>query len=802
MSRGFPRQRRHDDFDGHGRDVEQQIARVQQLHGARPKVLEVDPRLILVFELAGPVDPDGFAAAEFAVLDYSDLNALVAFPDDVEMAAFLERIAAYRQGVPEEEGRSGAAYEAMMDAIIRVRAYGPEDRITGRLEKLLQESDPDAPLLVDFECWFPGTAEQAEVWLNDLEAAVDQARGELLDRYVNGAAHLALARVQATSATIRHLSHLDVIAELDAVPAALVTTAEATSLSADDLPDIPAAAADAALVGLIDSGVQSAHPLLAASVYDAVTLSPGIADGEDRHGHGTAIASRILLGDLRNVFARGVSGPPHCRILSVRVLNEDNKVPRDRVWAREIETALRFCAEQGARIINLAIGDPETSHRGPKSTPVAALIDQLIDELGLVVVVPTGNVAMVQYCDLADDLPETYADALATHPSTTMIDPAPAALALTVGGLVPDGASVHLQRTPIGKPGWVSPFSRRGPGVEGSIKPELSSPAGTLVYDRANEDILDDQELHCLLAGTGPDRLVATDNGTSYAAPDIARIAAAISRRYPKLGPELIRALVLQSVRPTEQGVLDHLRGDKPSVKRDLIRRLVGYGQARLDQAVASTPHRAVLVAEGSIAPDATHLYEIPVPRSFFESGGSRQLSVALAYSAPTRVRRLDYLSTRLEFEVVRGLSAEQVVELFVALDEEEEPEDDEGREDNSTGVETATGDTVDQALRFSDLSSTQLPLRSGSVSRKLRSRGANQVAQRTFSQRMKEEDGDSFILGIRSLNRWAGTRETHRYALAVSLQRDGEHTEVYADLEARVHGKLEVPVQVEVEGA
>lgn len=803
VARGFARERRHDDFDGHGQEVEQQIANVQQLHRTRPKVLGVDPRLILVFELVGPVDPDGFAAADLAILDYSDLSALVAFPDDVEMAAFRERIAQYRQGVPVEEGRTGAAYEAMMDAIVRVRSYGPEDRVTGRLEVLLQEADPDQTLLVDVECWFPGTSEEAGVWLDELQAAVEEARGELLDRYVNGAAHLALARVQGNKDAIRSLSQLDVIAELDAVPAALTTTAAATDLSADDLPDIPPAAADATLVGLIDSGVQSGHPLLAASVYDAVTLTPGIPDGEDRHGHGTAIASRILVGDLREVLASGVSGPPHCRILSVRVLDDGNHVPRDRVWAREIEDAVRFCAARGARIINLSVGDPDTPHRGPKSTPVAALIDQLVEELGLVVVIPTGNVLPVQYCNLADDLPETYADALARHAATTMIDPAPAALALTVGGLVPNGASDHLQRVPLGRPQWVSPFSRTGPGVEGAIKPELSSSAGTLVYDRANRDILDDQELRCLLAGLGPDRLVATDVGTSYAAPDVTRVAAAISRRYPNLGSELIRALVLQSVGPVSEEMSDYLLSDRPAARRDLLRRLVGFGQARLDQAVASTPHRAVLVAEGQIEPDETHLYEIPIPRSFFQSGGSRKLTVALAYSAPTRVRRLDYLSTRLEFEVVRGVSAEQVIDLFVAYEDDEDEEDQEQDvADGSASLDDTTEGVVDNPLRFSDLSSTQLPLRAGSVSRKLRSRGANQVSHRTFSQRLKEEDGESLILGIKSLNRWSGTGEVHRYALAVALERDEAQAEVYADLEARVHGKLEVPVQIEVEGS
>jgi hypothetical protein len=60
-------------------------------------------------------------------------------------------------------------------------------------------------------------------------------------------------------------------------------------------------------------------------------------------------------------------------------------------------------------------------------------------------------------------------------------------------------------------------------------------------------------------------------------------------------------------------------------------RRLTGYGRVSRQRAEVSEDHRAVLLAEGTIVIDDVHLYAAPIPSTFFSSGGSRRLSVALA---------------------------------------------------------------------------------------------------------------------------------------------------------------------------
>ena len=81
-------------------------------------------------------------------------------------------------------------------------------------------------------------------------------------------------------------------------------------------------------------------------------------------------------------------------------------------------------------------------------------------------------------------------------------------------------------------------------------------------------------------------------------------------------------------------------------------------------RAIESSRHRALLVAEGSIPINGVHIYEIPIPTSFTAiRRQAEDLDVALAYSPPTRVRRLDYLASRMEFEIVKGLPLEEVAE-------------------------------------------------------------------------------------------------------------------------------------------
>jgi hypothetical protein len=780
--------------------VDDEVRRLVIRHEQRPVILGVDPRLILVFETNAPLDPEDFRPADLRVLDAATGQAVVAFADDPQLAGFLDRLRRYQQGVT--ENRKAAAFEPFFDAIEKVRPYGSQDRLTPRLRTSLNALHEHERFLIDVECWFPGTLQEARAWMDLVIGAVEAGGGEVVDRYLNPAAGLTLLRVQGDPELVHQLAELDLIARLDLLPEPPVYVRETQELDIETLPVPPRPTPTAPLVGVIDSGVRSAHPLLAGAIQDATTVSAALPDGEDREGHGTAIAGLLLHGPIEPIIQGNVIAPPLCRVLSVRVLDDANGFPQGVLWERELDEAIRYCADQGARIINLSIGDPGTPYGGSRSTPVAAVIDQLAKALGLVVLVPTGNIHLARYTSADAKLPTAYPGRLLASSDAALLDPAPAALALTVGATVSKEMTSRVDRRAIGRVGWPSPFSRHGPGIGQAIKPEVVAPGGTYAYEAGTRAIVEDEELSPLTAdGSGPGRLLATQVGTSLAVPLVSRVAAGVQARYPDFGANLIRALVLQA---TDDATPDFLADEGIKGKQTQLlsaRRLIGYGEARLDQAVYSDKHRVVLVAEDSIAVDDVHLYEIPIPTSFFTPGGIRGVTISLCFDPDIRARRLDYLSSRMKFELIRGVPAEDVVTLFL-----QSPEDEESEEDEVLGEQADEDEDEDEdeagyegpRTKLADLKARERPKLEPSTQR--RSAGANQLGRVRFHRKLNKAHGASYLLVVQNTNRWAPQGSMQDYAIAVTLWRTDNAPELYAELATELRARAEARLRAEAE--
>jgi hypothetical protein len=784
--------RKYNDMAQHGTAVATAAAVAVAEQQERQPVFGIDPRLILVFETRGPIEPDEFRPAGLQVLDSSIRTAVVAFASDPDLTSFLERLRQYQEGV--QEGRRTASFEHFYDTIETVRRYEAQDRITERLQLALAGVTPDSEVLVDIECWFPDQAGVAGGWLADVEFAAEDAGASIIDRYFNSAANVALLRISGPASVIRELAELDVIASVDLLPVPPIWTHQARAFGVDDLPDLPTPAADAPIVGLVDSGVRSAHPLLGGCIYDAVATG-ALGDGEDRSGHGTAIASLILRGPLEEALTASAPTTPVCQILSARVLDDTDRFPIGSIWAKELESAIRYCHSRGTRILNLSLGDDKTPFRGPRSTPVAAVLDELAKELSLVLVVCAGNSYIADYQHRCSDIVRDYPQALLDQSGFGILDPAPSALAITVGAIVSKTATSQADRVAIGEKGWPSPISRCGPGIEGAIKPEIVAPGGTMALERGTS-VVEDAELECLVAdGGGPVGSVVTSNcGTSLATPLVVRTAAAVQGRYPDASSNLIRALVLQAADPRVPTFLPEVPGVGADRKMARARRLIGFGEVRLDEAIRSQPNRAVLVAEDQIAIDSVHIYEVPIPSPFFDSGGERAITVSLAYDPNTRSRRLDYLDSRMKFEIVRGLDPETIERLFI-----ESPDDMGDQSDDEVDDLLENGDApTSESNRLSDLSSRQRPKMEPSAT--ARSAGTNQLARKTFRRRLRLEDGQSFYLVVQNTGRWAPSGSLQDYAVAVTLEHSDEKIDLYAEVALELRTRVDQRVQLEAE--
>jgi len=735
---------------------------------------------MLVFKLEALIDTDEFRKTGLRVVDASNDRLIVAFADDPELASFRERINALTSGVP--EGKKSEPYAQFFDAIREIHPFSSQDRVTPELASAIREHGNDI-LRIDVECWHPGTADLAQEWLSEVKTGIEAAEGKVSDTMLNNSAGLVLLRVYIHASQIMSVAELDSIARMDVLPQPALPMPQLYSLSVDELPEVQAPDINSAIVGLVDSGVASGHPLIGAAVLASDAIGTGIDEDQDQHGHRTMVASRLLHRNLENAIAKGQPLRPICRIVSARVLDANNEFPVRALWESDLQKAIAWCADHDARIINLSIGDSRSPFSPPRQMSAAAVVDTLARELSLVIVVAAGNSRPADYLDgISETSIRDYPKALLNDETTGLLDPGTSLLSLTVGGLTDAAAAGAYSsqesplRQPMGKPGWPSPITRKGPGPGKAIKPEVSEQAGTLGIEKGNL-VSKDAELEVVGANAEAGRLLNWSIGTSYAVPLVSRVAAAVVAKFPKFSAELIRSLVLVS---TERlPFADSLEGTK-SGTLEAERALLGYGRPSIERATESTSHRVILVAEDSIPINGVHIYEIPIPSSFMSKGGKRGLDIALSYSPRARVRRLDYMASLMEFHVVKGLSLNAVSEVFAKVAQDESADDQEGA-----------------VASISELGSNQVKLEPATQTR---SRGANQLGRKVFHQRLKESTDEPMFLIVKNTNRWDDDKMKQSYALAVTLWRDENQPELHAELQAILEAEIEIPIEIEIE--
>ncbi|MDT6970389.1 S8 family peptidase [Streptomyces thermocarboxydus] len=772
--RRFNNRKKHGD-DIHG-DLDFVFHELQQ----RQPALGIDPRLILIVEIdaqtVGPADETDWSRAGLRVVEAREASRVIAFSDDPQMAEFLRRLDAYSEGP--RSGNKTASYETFFDNITSVRPYGRADRPGQALAARLAQTDDqtDDVLTVDVEVWHPGDQEKADGWLKALNTALARVGAEVHDSFSSQAAGVSLMRVTASTQIISALLNVDLIAKVDVLPAGTVDHLSPSDVKAEQLAGLPESPSDAPIVGLIDSGVQAEHPLLRGCVVEATTVSDAFSDGVDRHGHGTNVASVLLRGSIEEQLASGDWDVPPCRLISVRVLNAENQVSYTKLPQSEITQAVAYLASQGVKVINISLGDEDSLiGRGSGAPTLAAVLDSLARKFGIVFIVPTGNVIPAEYSGPFDaEFRSDYPQRMVDSPVVSLMDPAPSALSLTVGGAVPPLRAAALGQSPIGKPGWPSPFSRIGPGINGAIKPEVSAPAGTLgqALDDSQPKRVDAFMVAVADGRLDSQALVSYDVGTSLAAPHVARACAVVEDAYPDASANLIRALVLQSA-TSKESPFSAVANMSDGKREAQTLRFCGYGQVSEQRSVLSGERDTVLFAEEEIPLDSVHLYTIPIPDAFFASGAEeRGIAVALCYDPPVRARRMDYLGSRMQFELLRGVSPASTIDLLLAEEKQAR------RARKAAGLSLPT---------ISSLPSSQrIPLK---PSRSARSAGANQLGRFVWRSALKSfnENSDEFVLAVQNVNRWDMPTRKQSYAIAVRLWVGDRLPPVYMDLRTKV---------------
>jgi hypothetical protein len=122
---------------------------------------------------------------------------------------------------------------------------------------------------------------------------------------------------------------------------------------ADQFLDI--ARGEGATVAVIDTGVDIAHPELAARVIEQLDVS-GFGSSPDRHG--TAVAGLIAAEANNSLGAYGMA--PGAKVLAIKACQPESKTSAGaRCWSSTLAKAMDLAIARDARIINMSLTGPD-----------------------------------------------------------------------------------------------------------------------------------------------------------------------------------------------------------------------------------------------------------------------------------------------------------------------------------------------------------------------------------------------------------------------------------------------------------
>lgn len=537
---------------------------------------EVDPELVVVFDLAGSVQDFKNAVDRIPGLEFlTELLEDDLEPDDeFQMSSTTEDrsgdkvanslylvmsnneavkqlIRLFNQWVknPAMEFKLGLAkFRAAFGQLRTIRRWGPEDRIreTGLLdawrEKLEVVGQSRSPVRVEIELWYrraPGQRRAAEDHVRSI--AVDSGGSIISTSDIAEISYHALlveipvqqveSVLQDGASAIRLLAADDVMFVSPFEPMSVGPTGVDSDLPVRD-PGAPPAQS-LPRVALLDGLPVENHALLQGRliVDDPDDLSRDYSLSA-RH-HGTSMASLILHGDLSS------DADPLDRPLYIRPILQPHEFIQgsERIVADSLFTDLlhravrRMMAGEGGqppsapsvRVINLSIG-AETRAFVRRISSAGRLLDWLAIEYNVLFVVSAGNHPhrvlvshnAAQNVELARD--EALKSVKASARLRGILPPGDSLNALTVGATHTDAAGdLKFPDTTwdLAVEGLPAFYGAVGPGVGRSIKPELHHTGGRALYGRPVDRV--SEEGH--LVGTVPS--TSTGPGVRVAAPGV-----------------------------------------------------------------------------------------------------------------------------------------------------------------------------------------------------------------------------------------------------------------------------------------
>lgn len=289
-------------------------------------------------------------------------------------------------------------------------------------------------------------------------------------------------------------------------------------------------------IGIIDGGIGDENKFLAPYI---VAREEYVGEDYQNHSHAAFIASTIQFGDELN----GIASNDNRRFNFVDVVaipnSDPNYGPTDSIGELALMEIIEEVMEKYAdtvKIWNISLGIPDQICQGTMSD-LGVFLDDVQDKYKVQIFVSSGNLnsAPLRKWPPQPDMGER----------DRIIAPADSVRAVTVGAL-----ALYDSEDSIVKKNEPSPFSRRGPGANYVIKPDIVDYGGNLSVDYKIDDLG--------MRGMDPFGRIVEGNGTSYSTPRAVRKYAAIMDEMVDKDTLLAKAMLIHSARMNSRELLDN----------------------------------------------------------------------------------------------------------------------------------------------------------------------------------------------------------------------------------------------------
>lgn len=742
----------------------------------------IDPTLIFEIEINQSVSPEGFeqtlSSMGIHVLSVVEgkKGFWIVFSDDEDLSRFKGKLATYGSD-------EGPKYD-FFNAIASFDDIPVEKKVGARLGN---QPLGDTAEFIDLELWKIDDPQKNDHFIAQLKQCYpDFPQFRVTDQLITKS--FVLLRVKLTKYIFDEIIQLKEVARADRPALVEFNPFELIRPDVDDI-EFNSPAENATGILVIDSGIISNHPMLENCVGGDENYQDGETESHDTVGHGTGVAGCAVYGDIEESLEDKAFFPSNWLFSAKVMYAETNAVSggisaiydESKLIEHQFKDAVEdFLSEPEyhIKVVNISLGNSqEIWHKHySRQLPLAALIDELAYTFPHVVfIVSAGNQSPRNFYHTIAELKDEYPVFLTDNADFKIINPATAALALSVGSIAGE-ERVRTQhfgaeeiKTAIAAEHQPSPFTRTGAGINGMIKPELVEYGGNLILSDNFGHIMEDiGGKIALLNNKAVDDIVKFDAGTSFSAPKVAHLAGQLANQFPDKSANFIKNLMLIGAEypflPTKN--FYKVENKKKAEQKHLT--VSGYGVSNYDRACYSFDNRAVLWDEGQIALNQIKVYSLQLPELFFSEAGKKKITITLTFTPETRSTRGDsYLGNRMESHLFHTVNPEVLIEKYGVLGE---------------GAEEAG--VPDEIKKF------EIDFFPGANTRKA---GCHQKAWKIYQREPKYRPDPPVSLVLLNFNKWIANESRQQdYCISVMFEHENE-IKLYSAIRTNIQQRTRV---------